>query len=517
MNLLVVDDEPIIRLGLRTLVEWEKHGLNFIGEASDGQEALEMIRSVDVDILVTDIRMPRMDGLELIRRTREIKESIGILVLSCLDDFAFVKEAMKLGAYDYILKPTMEPEELLSILKNMGDKLLQDRVAKEQIHLWQAELEQSKSFQNAAKIRHYLDNDVYDAKLDEDLFMKGNGLYSLCICWSPSLRMSFGEWQFTDAAASVRLTDNSLLLIYPFESAGSKYEQHHQSFLRAKDIERHLYKELADETRWLICIGPMMSKLIDLKNNLQIHARQLQHYYFNYSKETVIWDDCPEMFAEAPFPYEHRNDLLRAISHNNADGIVYHAEQIGLSLKASKPPVAKIHAFIFELMGLAVGYAREEGYAHIDDFEQQYVSLEKIQSCFQIDVLTEWLAEAMRELWNCRWGTTLHTISSNVFIRKAMEFMKTNYNKNIATVDIADHVKLSRSYLSDLYSREMGESLIETLTRIRIAEAKKKLRSGEMKVYEVAESVGFSDPRSFAKTFKRIVGCTPKEYDSQNK
>jgi two-component system response regulator YesN len=105
---------------------------------------------------------------------------------------------------------------------------------------------------------------------------------------------------------------------------------------------------------------------------------------------------------------------------------------------------------------------------------------------------------------------------SNPFIKKAVRFMREQYSRNIGTVDIADHVKLSRSYLSDLFSKEMGESLIETLTRIRIEEAKRKLRNGEMKVYEIAEAVGFSDPKSFAKTFKRLVGCTPKEFESRD-
>jgi len=93
--------------------------------------------------------------------------------------------------------------------------------------------------------------------------------------------------------------------------------------------------------------------------------------------------------------------------------------------------------------------------------------------------------------------------------------MLDNFRRNLSMVDIADHVKLSRSYLSDLYSRETGEPLSETLARIRINEAKRLLRAGEMKIYEIAEAVGFADPKSFAKTFKKIVGCTPKEYEAR--
>ena len=95
--------------------------------------------------------------------------------------------------------------------------------------------------------------------------------------------------------------------------------------------------------------------------------------------------------------------------------------------------------------------------------------------------------------------------------------MMENYASPISTSDMADYVRLSRSYLSDLFSKEMGESLSETLTRIRIEEAKRKLRTGEMKVYEVADAVGFPDAKTFAKTFKRVVGCSPKEFEKPNK
>lgn len=518
MNFLVVDDEPIIRIGLRTLVDWEQHGLHFIGEAADGEEALDMILQGNVDILVTDIRMPKMDGLELIRHTRAVNDDIGILVLSCLDDFAYVKEAMKLGAYDYILKPTMEPDELLSILHTLKLKLQEGRMVKQQWNQWHAQLEQSRPFQIAARIRHYLDAGQPDGKLEEELFDRGSGLYSIMINWAPAIKVTIGEWEFTDSAAAVRWQDNCIFLLYPCESSLSMNEQHNQSYRKALELEQQLFHNAEpDSNNWLLCIGPVIHNLTDLSVNMQLHARQQHSHFYSLSRDSILWDDGMDAIVDCPLPYEQRNDLLRSIANSNADGIFYHAEEISEMLKRMKPPVSKVYGFVFELMGLAVGYAREQGYAHIDDYEQQYVSMEKIQSWFHIDALNQWLAEAMRELWNARWGMTLQVVSSNIFIRKAMQFMKNNYHRNIGTVDISDHVKLSRSYLSDLYSKEMGESLIETLTRIRIDEAKKKLRSGEMKVYEIAEAVGFSDPRSFAKTFKRIVGCTPKEYDYQNK
>jgi two-component system response regulator YesN len=215
-------------------------------------------------------------------------------------------------------------------------------------------------------------------------------------------------------------------------------------------------------------------------------------------------------------PYELRNDLLRCIVYSNGEALMHQVEQLTRWIKEQKPDVSRLNGFLFELLGLAVGYAREQGYSGLDEYEQKYVSLDTIQSLFPVGRLNEWLTQAFRELWSLRSGRG-RSIPSNPFIRQALKFMEENYHRNIGTVDIAEHVRLSRSYLSDLFSREMGESLAETLTRIRMEEAKKRLAAGTMKIYEIAEAVGFSDAKTFTRTFRRFVGCSPKEYEAKMK
>jgi two-component system response regulator YesN len=518
VNILIVDDEPIIRIGLRTLVDWERHGFHLAGEASDGQEALIMLSETDVDILITDIRMPNIDGLELIRRAKAQSEELGVLVLSCLDEFEYVKEAMKLGSSDYILKPTMEPDDLLGILQTMRSEIEEERKTKEQISLWQQQLERSRPFQLTARVRHYIENHIEDDSLEVDLFAAKGALYSIMVYWSSSVPVTIGEWEYDEETVGVKLQHNKMFLLYACEIDNSEHNQYVQSYNKASELDQLLISKLdKSKADWFICVGPQLRKLQDIKQALAQHERQIYQQFYNSGKMRIISDDYKEIEQSTELPYDHRNDLLRSISNYNIDGILYHTEEIGSKLKSIKPQLNKLHGFIFEWLGLAVAHARQQGYVRLDEYEQRYVSMEIIQQFINIDKLCIWLMETMRELWSCRWGADSRTISTNPFIRKALEYMRDNYHRNIGAVDIADHVKLSRSYLSDLYSKEVGESLIETLTAIRMNMAKIKLSSGEMKIYEVAEAVGFSDPKSFAKTFKRIVGCSPKEYDMQNK
>lgn len=118
-NLLVVEDESIVRMGLRYMLQWESHGIHWKAEAANGEEALRIIETERIHIVITDIRMPGMDGLELAKRIKEKDKDIQIIILSSYDNFAYAKEAIRLGAADYLHKPTMDEEELAGSLQKV--------------------------------------------------------------------------------------------------------------------------------------------------------------------------------------------------------------------------------------------------------------------------------------------------------------------------------------------------------------------------------------------------------------
>lgn len=537
MNVLVVDDEPIVRMGLRNLVDWERHGLNCIGEASDGLEAWDMIQQETVDIVVTDILMPRMDGLELIRRLKDSSMDVGILVLSCLDDFAYVKEAMKLGAQDYILKPTMEPEELLAIILDIQKQLEEKRQSQEQWNEWQKQLERTKQVQMALRIQSWLEREEaavgkqerdgasedpvlneQDQLLANELFPRGQGLCSIMLYGVPDI-----PWYATHVhddghdsePITVKWSHNRYLLFYPVQLRWSGQEMHSYVYAKAHEVVTNIMRERSSGEQsadFFVGIGPVMYVLADLQHACHWHERQM-NYRFYESSERMVGEPPRTDDKEIELPYDDRNHLLRAIYHDNREAILHCAERLCEHIQIHQPPVSKLFPFITELLNLAISYARDRGYTRMDEYERLYMSTEAITTSTRVGQLCLRLLEALRELGNYKRGSGLEELPSNPFIRKALLYIKENYRQNINTVDIAEHVKLSRSYFSDLYSREMGESLSETITRVRMDEAKRLLSEGELKIYEIAESVGFSDARAFAKSFKKVVGCTPKEYE----
>ncbi|GAA4878576.1 hypothetical protein GCM10023310_68290 [Paenibacillus vulneris] len=509
MKVLIVDDEPIVRKVLKTMIRWEDYGLQWGGEAFDGLDAWERLQSEPADLVVTDILMPRMDGLELVKRLRQANTDAAVVVLSCLDDFTYVKEAMKQGAHDYILKPTMEPEQLVDILVEAKEALIRQRKENEVREQVQRQLQLSRQAQWGMRLQKCWLSGQRDAALEQEWFSPGRALSSCMIQFTPDSQLSVLSWHWPDALAFISLTEHRTLLLY--EDNGSR---------RLADVEVTLTEQFGlSQDRYCLTEVQGISGWEQLQNLVALHEADRNRMF--YGGKHAGFDDA-RFAAAAPvewngsLPVEEKQNLLRAITGHNEEAMHYWARQMMAHLEQNHPPADTVYSFVFELLGLAVAFARQETDTDLEPFERQYVSSAAVQSHLTMESLAAWFLEAVSNL-TAILQSNVQLASRNPFVRKAMSFMREHYHLQISTSDIADHVKLSRSYLSDLYSKETGESLIETLTNIRLQEAKRLLRNKERKVYEVAEAVGFIDPKTFAKTFKKIVGCSPKEYEEQNK
>ncbi len=539
MNVLVVDDEPVIRQGLRTLVEWELHGFRLAGEAGDGEEALAYMADHPVDLVVTDLLMPRMDGLELIRRIREAQTSVGILVLSCLDDFACVKEAMKLGAADYLLKPTMEPEQLLEVLGNMRRSLLQSRQEQERQLRWQRENEETKLMRLSRRTGAFVAGGAAEPELERELFADGGQLAVVVVKVFPAHETASSAVETaaveTGCVAVIRLREQQLVL-YGLQRSASRQEQHARRAASAEALAKRLRAALEDGCRAVVSAGPAAAGLTELKLLAGWHEQRLhRHFYAGELRPgsslagprtpgpvTVLAEEAEPppapvavAAAVAPLPYEARNDLLRALAGGNAAGVRHQLERVASHVLAAQPPAGELLAFAAELVVLAEDAVRQHT-PHPGaggDYSRRRAELVADASAApNAQALFAWLGQAVEELLCLPVAGSGSQPSANPFVRMARQFMQENYSRNLSTAEIAEHVKLNRSYLSELYSRETGETLSEALSRIRMEAAKEMLKEGRMKVYEVAEAAGYSDSKIFTKAFKRMTGLTPKKF-----
>lgn len=513
MNVLIVDDEPVIRVGLRQLIDWEAVGFRLAGEAADGEEALEVLDRQSVDLLVTDIRMPRMDGLELIRRARKKRDDMGIVVLSCLDDYVYVREAMKLGAADYILKPTMEPEQLLSVLQSLAADLAEERRERDRIREMNEALQATRPYRLQALVLRVLEQGEFVPELEKEWFGGENRLYSMLLWLPPGAAVPPGLAEHSDVEAVVRLQDQQHWLLFPCRRGMSAKEW----LDRAAQTGHRLLGSVLAGTEAVLFAAPPMNGLADFQATLDAHRAQFASRYYGRSRDKLCLTQAePAGVGEPAWPTETRSLLFKAIAGRNDQAVMHNLMDMLDAIRSVKPDPDKLSAFLLETMGLSLGYARDNGYGGMEELEREWLSMERLAAFSLFEDTARALRSFYRQLMAGRSGTS-GFVSRNPFVIKAHRYIREHYAKNIGTADIAEHVKLSRSYLSDLYSRETGETLAETVTRIRIEEACKMLEESELKIYEIAETVGFADGKTFARAFKRLVGCSPKEYMRSNK
>lgn len=513
MNVLIVDDEPVIRIGLRQLIDWESCGFHLAGEAADGAEALELCRRKDIDLLVTDIRMPRMDGLELIRRVRETRPDTGIVVLSCLDDYIYVREAMKLGAADYILKPTMEPEQLLDVLQSLADKLREARRERMRIRELDEALRETRPYRLQAMVLRVLERGEPAPELEAEWFGGERRLYSLLLWLPPKAAPPDELADDPGVAAAVRLNEREHWLLVPCRRGLSAKEW----LAEASATGHRLLGTMPADAKAVLFAAPPMDGIADFPGAINTHRAQFVARFYGGSRERLfLAQPEPIRQAEPVWPADIRSLLLKAIAGRNEQGVMHNLEEMLDALRAARPEPDKLLAYLLETMGLSLGYARDNGYGGLEELEREWLSLERLAAFSLFEEAARAAMRFYRQLMAARTGSA-GLASRHPFVIRAYRFIREHYARNIGTADIAEHVKLSRSYLSDLYSRETGETLAETITRIRIEEACKLLEETDLKIYEIAEAVGFADGKTFARAFKRLVGCSPKEYMRSNK
>ena len=511
-RVIIVDDEPVIRNGISAFVEWEKEGLSVEDHYANGVEALAALESGSADILITDIKMPLMNGIQLMKQAIERYPWIKVVLISNYSDFEYVKEGLQLGAVDYLLKLTLNRDDLLAVLRRCISMLEEERRLDSELY----------HFQQGAR---YRERKMAEQEIKRLIVQEQTS--SSSTAWAPAwLDMPYvcvyfmldaaEEWRENYGYLYVQLMLEELqeMLYEQIEEGIAPLAAENSLFLifpnNEGEVERQLgqWKKLL-ETKWGISISAGYAIEQGVHNILKGFADSrsacqrrffagLGGLYCMRESQTNL----ENTYTDA-VPIEEWAPFFEII---NAGDPVSFAVEFALERwkeETLSPEQVKHEAYSL-LAGVNKLHTNEEALlAERYELLNQAETLEQLASILTCQ-LEEMEKSYIPKLTDNGYGGQL--------ITKALEYIATHYTENLTQQSVADFVHLSKSYFSLLFKKQTDRNFIDYLIELRIREAKRLLAHNDSRVYDVAGAAGFKDVKYFSKVFKKVTGLSPIEY-----
>lgn len=525
IKVLIVDDEALVRIGIKTIIPWEELGLELIGEAENGKKALEIARESVPDIILTDIKMPIMTGIELLKELKREDHPAKFIILSAHDDLEFVKEAMKNGAEDYILKLELESDQIIRILRELQESILSEKSGKVYVSkampVNHVPLHKEKLFKDMLLGVIRTKQEIFDQLETNKLIFPEKRLVSLIIeVDDASIYQKYGE--------SPHLLDYSVLNI--LEEVLSSYAYGHvvslqlkqfiavlslrmkgneESFESLEELTGNIRMTLRKYLSTSVSIG--ISEIYNGYEHIQQayrEAKEAVRFAFIYPRGTNIYyrDICSMSSQET----DDLSAEMKSIEKAFADGEIADIKQalelltgeISRNHKLTRELLMGISFTIFYLFQSFVENYQltEKGILTKDMYDR--ISKMSLKVDF-IDWINELKVRMTRQLVD-------NHESMRVYLTK--QFINKNYKEELSLEKVAEYLQLSPSYLSNLFKKETGQNFIDYVTEVRIGRAKFLLKTTDLKISEIAREAGYGDEYYFSKVFKKNVGESPLKY-----
>ena len=510
-RVIIVDDEPVIRRGLRETIEWDALGLEVAGEAADGAEALKLIREIRPEILITDIRMPEMDGIELIREVKKLELNIKITILSGYSDYDYLKAAIRLGVDNYLLKP-IDNDELISNLKNAVSEIEKEAAISLQIR-------QGTVLLRSNTLRRLVTGNISPEELKEKaefLHIPLDAERYLCAVCSMNRQIPAGirEPFFRDVIAEkssgrqMAFMDGdgnlALLLIYDEVPEVRQGTQQELEELAEKAVRER-------EIPLMIGAGKLAEKIGQIRDSYESAKEALEYGAFLKNGGVIWYDEVPETSQTEQIPdridYDRMKDFIRRGEQEKLK------EYLSNELNAMTAEAGVSHHRIRNLiMHIAVRmtdcfrtiYGSMNAFREPTDFD-----FARLFTLHSYDDMREWLFQLCDELFAANRALLGRSTS---IVGLAVDYIMEHYREGVTLRQVAADCHVNTSYLGQIFRKETGSAFTDYVNTLRIQEASRLLGDPTLKVYEIAEQVGFTDYHYFLKIFRKVTGKSPTDF-----
>lgn len=530
MRILLVEDDFIVRKGIVCSLDWDAYGLEICGEAANGRQALERMEEVRPDILITDIRMPIMDGLELAKRVREKYRQIKIVILSGYDDFEYARQAIRIGVQEYLLKPVDADKllEIISRLKTEIEKEIQeDRKAelRQQLldgNFWliQGKLARKLTSPNQEKNAgketvQKLEQMGIDFSLPkyQAMILRVNNFRLLTKRSSmeerdeiiQSIRESIRESFYQKENIVCFLDDDfHLVILRNFRESGNLYE--------AECVRKIQYK-ISGRLGFSITVSCGLVK----KEVGEIPASYQEAGYALWNgtgrEDGVLLRYCPGKQSDQGLFLEIRQEeqeFIRCLRGGQKEEMLEQLEKFFRMAENAGHGFWQTQYACIRLVMTGIWNLEEIGISR-KTYQQEAGSLvSELNQCETYTSLKGKIRDFFSNIWEAIGTEELD--SSHLLIRKAVKYVENHYGEEIQVKTLAEELEITPNYFSQIFKAQMGENFIDYLNKFRVKKARKLLDEPGLKIYQISELVGYSNYKYFNQIFRKYMGCTPKEY-----
>lgn len=523
IKLMVVDDEKTTRDGLIDCVPWCELGVEVIAEAEDGIIALDLALQTEPDIIFTDVKMPRMNGIELAEHLKDRLPACKIIFLSGYSDKEYLKSAIQLQAVDYIEKP-VDIEEVKKVIRKTV-AICQDEQRKKQFeNQLQDKASENKFFLKEKLIWELINASEHPKDLSDsflDLNLK-DPVHDQVIAVIITLN-SFNNFNIRIHRSTIvkkieqEFTTNFLHCISGFLDNNAVI-----LFIYGKAIEPFKIKTILEKIRTdidqlhennyliFIGIGKSVTGSANAKESYQTALMVVQTRFFTGYNQIKFYESKPSR------TYEFDNTLIEKfqglINSDKADGAIVLINQIIDTIRQCEATSINLIKNFFLQMVLALSKIAKERNMLIGEPAEQF-SWNTIAKSTTLQEIQTYLIQEVKQFFKVQ-ADQDH--KSNV-VCNIFKYVQQNYhNKNLSIKDISEQLFLTPNYLCLLFKKETGKTINQYITEIRIEKAKELLKDRRIKLYEVAELLGYSDPNYFSKIFKKMTNLNPSEFRERN-
>lgn len=551
LRVMIVDDEPIIRRGIRNAIDWERHGMIMASEAGDGEEALMLAAMIKPDIVIADICMPGVDGLEMSEKLLSLLPDCKIVILTGHDKFEYAQRACSLGIMDYILKPT-DADEILAVLTKVARSIQTQKGLLSRMEALQEEVRKHLPILRENLLNRLISGTITPRTLEENqeilpltthrgFFLAAvvdldrytgesasDGSQTLSEEYrgaNPAMQHSAVEirepllqfaiknfWmEAIEQPGYGHVCSDSFGRVTVLLKTDDGSAPERACLSRIEEIHRQL--STLFKSTMTIGIGRGYRDLSRVKHSYEEALEALEYRYIHGGNAVLYIDDVQGGYFEGRWNDSMRieKEILTHVGKGDEGRLLALLHDYFTAIRCqpgttplwAKAKSLELISNVF-LAAREAGVASEKAESGLETFYHrlhQSTSLEEAFSLAEESIL--YITGEIRLSLNTK---------TRKLIEKCREYIRQHFQEDLSVTDIADYLYVSPNYLSRLFKRETGEGCTEYINALRIEKAKDLLKNTLYLTYEISEIVGFKDPNYFSMRFKKHVGLSPTEY-----